>query len=219
MENKPAKRETKAAKKKLLIAIAVILGVLLLLTGASYLIDFIEQGKLHTNVGEKEVNYNFYPADFEENIFENPDYLKLLDDGKIFIDFKEGGLTLGIAPEDAYKYGEDLKLMTDMLFAVINGNNDLYNGYFTDRYYESHSPKDEFTMQMLYNIKIERLSSGKTEAEDGSEYTKSVFTVEYRIFHNNGTFRRDIGAGSKKQYITVTNQGGEWRIDSISTVN
>ena len=40
MENRPAKRETKAAKKKLLIAIAIILGVLLLLTGASYLIDF-----------------------------------------------------------------------------------------------------------------------------------------------------------------------------------
>lgn len=219
MENKPAKRQTKAAKKKLLIAMAIILGVLLLLSGASFFIDLIEQGKFNKIAEEKEVNYKFYPADFEANIFENPEYLKLLDDGNVYIDFKEGGLTLGIPMEDAYKYGEDLKFMTDVLSAIIYGNNDLYNGYFTDKYYETHSPKSKFTMQMLYNIKVERLSSGKAESENGGEYTQTVFGVEYRIFENNGTFRKDIGAGSKKQYITVTNQGGQWRIDSITTVN
>ena len=219
MENKPAKRQTKAAKKKLIIAMAIILGVLLLLAGASYVIDLIEQGKFNKISEEKEANYKFYPADFEANIFENSDYLKLLDDGKVYIDFKEGGLTLGIPMEDAYKYGEDLKFMMDVLNAIIYGNKDLYNGYFTNRYYETHSPKDRFTMQMLYNIKVERLSSSKVQDENGGEYTKTIFALEYKIFENNGTFRKDIGAGSKKQYITVMNQGGQWRIDAISTVN
>ena len=219
MENRPAKRQTKEAKKKLLIAMAIIFGVLLLLTGASYLIDWIEQGRGSIVNEDKEINYQFYPADFEENIFQNAAYLKLLDDGKIYIDFKEGGLTLGILREDAYKYGADLKLIVDALYAVIYGDNDQYNEYFSDKYYKTRKPKGEFTMQMLHNIKIERISSEKTSSDDSGEYTKSIFTVEYQIFRNNGTFRKDIGEGSKKQYITITDQSGQWRIDSIATVN
>ena len=52
---------------------------------------------------------------------------------------------------------------------------------------------------------------------NGDNYTKSIYTLEYQINKNNGTFRRDIGDGSKQQYFVVTNRTGEWLIDSIST--
>lgn len=217
MEKMPVKRQNTAAKKKLLIACAVILGLLLILTCASFIIDYIEGNKSVTsNEGDREVDYNFYPADFEEDIFQNQDYSELFNEG--FIDFKEGSVTLGITKDDAYKYGADTKLIFDMLDSIIYGDNDRYNQYFSSGYYQNHSEKSEFTMQMLYDIKIERISSEKVETENG-DYTKSIFTVEYKIYKNNGTFRRDIGEGSKKQYITLTNQAEQWLIDNISTVN
>ncbi len=217
MEKMPVKRQNTAAKKKLLIACAVILGLLLILTCASFIIDYIEGNKSVTsNDGDREVDYNFYPADFEEDIFQNQDYSELFNEG--FIDFKEGSVTLGITKDDAYKYGADTKLIFDMLDSIIYGDNDRYNQYFSSGYYQNHSEKSEFTMQMLYDIKIERISSEKVETENG-DYTKAIFTVEYKIYKNNGTFRRDIGEGSKKQYITLTNQAEQWLIDNISTVN
>ena len=50
-----------------------------------------------------------------------------------------------------------------------------------------------------------------------NNYTKFLYVIEYRILHNNGTFRRDIGSGSKKQYFTLTDKQGDFKIDSIAT--
>ena len=47
-------------------------------------------------------------------------------------------------------------------------------------------------------------------------YTKFIYAVEYQINENNGTFRRDIGDGSRPQYLVVTNRTGEWKIESVT---
>lgn len=218
METNPARRNTKPAKKKILIAFAIILGVLLLLTCAAFLIDYIENADTDIpNSADKEIDYNFYPPDFEEDIFENQDYLTLFNNG--FMDFKEGNVTIGITKDNASKYGADTSHVVEMLYSIINGDNDLYNQHFSDLYYKTHAAKDDFTMQMLYDIRIERISAEKIEIENTPAYNRSVFSIEYKIYRNNGTFRKDIGEGSKKQYITLTDQSGEWLVDNISTVN
>ena len=59
-------------------------------------------------------------------------------------------------------------------------------------------------MQQLYDIKLTLIKETE-KTEDGKRYTQYEFEVEYRIRHNNGTFRTDIDEGeSKKQYFILS---------------
>lgn len=214
MDNKNREVKNKKAKKRLLIAIAIILGAIALLSCASFIIDVIT-AKLIDDAKREEIviDYDFYPADYDADIFENQEYLRLYDSG--YLDYKNGAITLGITFDNAASHGADVARIVKMLDDVIHGDASAYNNHFSDEYYKYHDKKTSFTMQMIYDIKIERLSSEIID-EDGDNYTKSVFTVEYKIFQNNGTFRRDIGDGARRQYFTLTDKSGEWRIDSIA---
>ncbi|MBQ8818749.1 MAG: hypothetical protein IJZ83_09235 [Clostridia bacterium] len=211
--NNNAVKSNKKAKKKLLIIIICILTVMILLVIASLIIDLIENNKNK----EYEIDYNFYPADYEENIFEDEKYILLTKDGFISYCDSSTNITLGIDKEIAKNYGEEVDFLVDMIYDIINGDHESYNEKFSDSYYKNNSPKNSFTMQKVYDVKITSISDEEV-AEEAGNYTKSVYCVEYKIYHNNGTFRRDIGDGSKKQYITLTNASGELLIDSISTV-
>ena len=201
------------AKKKLLIALLIVLAALVLLICSSLIIDAIEKNR----AGDTDIDYDFYPADFEADIFQNAEYLELMSSE--FLNYKDAGVTLGIEREDADKYGDDLEFIVEMIYDIIYADVDGYNACFSDTYYKKHSPKEAFTMQMVYDIHIERISTEKVTEGETQNYTKSIFAVEYKIYQNNGTFRRDIGDGSKKQYITITDQSGAWLIDLVSTVN
>lgn len=202
------------AKKKLLIAFAIVLAVLVILICSSAIIDAIEKKR----AGDVEIDFDFYPADFEADIFKNQEYLELMN--AEFLNFKDSGVTLGIDREQAAQYGDDVEFIVEMIYDIIYADVEGYNARFSDKYYEKHAPKEAFTMQMVYDIHIERLSTEKnSEGNEGDNYTKSIFSVEYKIYQNNGTFRRDIGDGSKIQYITITDKSGEWSIDLVSTLN
>lgn len=210
------KRELKnknKTKKRLLIGIAIILAALALLTCASFIIDVINNKLANRNT---DIDYDFYPADFDENIFENAEYVELFNASPI--SYKHGSITLGITPEDARTHGADVEFMVDLVYDIIGGDSTGYNARFSDLYYKNHQPKQSFTMQMLYEVNIEKLSE-ESITEDGNTYNQYVFSLVYKIYHNNGTFRRDIGEGSKMQYITVTDASGKLLIDKVSTVN
>ena len=72
-------------------------------------------------------------------------------------------------------------------------------------------------MQQLHHIVLTKMSV-ESVSEDGHNYTKYLYSVEYQINENNGTFRKDIGDGSRPQYLVVTNRSGRWQIDSITTI-
>ena len=206
-------KSNKSPKKKLLIIIISIIAIMAVLIVASLIIDLVERKK----GGEYEIDYNFYPADYEENIFEDEKYISLTKDGFISYCDSSTNITLGIDKEIAKNYGEEVDFLVDMIYDIINGDHESYNEKFSDSYYKNNSPKNSFTMQKVYDVKITSISDEEV-AEEAGNYTKSVYCVEYKIYHNNGTFRRDIGDGSKKQYITLTNASGELLIDSIYTV-
>ena len=191
-----------------MIVIAVLCGVIALLVITSLLIDFI-QSKKST---EDEIDYNFYSADYEENIYEDEKYLELISGEFIRYCDSTTNLTLGIDRETAAGQGSAVEFLVDMIYDIIEGDATGYNKKFSKKYYENNSPKDAFTMQKVYDVIITFIST-----EKGDDYTKYLYCVEYKIYHNNGTFRRDIGDGSKKQYIMLTDTSGEVLIDSIST--
>ena len=71
-------------------------------------------------------------------------------------------------------------------------------------------------MQKIYGGMITAYSTENIQGNNGN-YTKYIYTLNYRILDNNGTFRADIGEDSKTQYIVITNREGKLLIDAIST--
>ena len=217
IEKKPGERIEKgrgSAKKRLLIVIISIFTTILILGIVSFIIDYIEE----KNKKEFEVDFNFFPADYEENIFDDDRYIDLVSGEFIRYTDTTTNITLGIDKESAAHYGAEVDFLVDMIYDIINGDHKSYNHKFSDSYYKDNSPKDRFTMQKVYDVNITYLSS-ETLTEEGTNYTKSVYILEYKIFENNGTFRRDIGSGSKKQYFTIITSGSGIFVDSVTTVN
>ncbi len=200
----------KKAKKRLIIILISIAVVMLLLIVASLIIDSISE----KDGGELEIDYNFYPADFNENIFEDEKYIELTAGEFMRYHDMTTGIISGIDENNKSSFGKEAEFIVDMVNDIINGNHTAYNSRFSDIYYSEHSPKSEFTMQKIYDVTISYVSSEKSE--DGN-YTKFNYVLEYKIYENNGTFRKDIGDGSKKQFITLTDRSGELLIDEILT--
>ena len=123
----------------------------------------------------------------------------------------------GVNKDNANEFGDGVVLMVDMVDAIINGDSKKYNSCFSKEYFNSHEPKESFTMQKIYNAKLTYFSS-EEETVNGTSYTKNTYTLVYNIYENNGTFRSDIGEGARAQSITVSNREGKMLIDSIEYV-
>ena len=203
-------------KKRMIIAIISIFSALVLIW---ILVSALENILIEKNINEnnKQIAYNFYYADFEENIFEDEEYMELIrGEGIRYCDMRSN-ITVSIDENTIDNYGDDVRFFWDFLQNIVNGDKDAYNAMFSKDYFKQNSPKEAFTMQKIYDVQISKYSAEDIETSNGN-YTKFIYTVEYRILKNNGTFRNDIGDGSRLQYITITNKSGEYLIDSIGYI-
>ena len=206
----------KKNKKILWIIIVSILSSIVVLATVVGLLEWRENKKTE-EADNLEIVYPFYPADFDLNIWEDEEYQEILR-GK-FLHYCDSytNVTVSLTRDNAEKYGAEVKFLVDYIYTIIEGDHDAYNACFSEQYYKNgRTPKDDFTMQQLHHIVLTKLSE-ESVSENGSNYTKYFYAVEYRIHKNNGTFRRDIGDGSRAQYLELTNRTGEWKID-VQTV-
>lgn len=207
----------KRNKKILLIVIASILGTIVLLAALVGILEWRENQKAASMNEDAEIDYPFYTADFNLNIYEDEEYQELMRGRFLSYCDSYTNVTVTLTRDTASKYGTDVEFLVNYIYTIIEGDHEAYNACFSDRYYgQGKNRKEDFTMQQLHHIVLTKVSS-ETISEDGSNYTKSIYIVEYQINENNGTFRRDIGDGSKPQYFEITNRSGEWLIDSIAT--
>lgn len=202
--------------KKILIRIISIVVVLILLMiaaafGMSIYLETLSEKNAH------KVNFDFAPADYDEDIFEDAEYLALIERGFISYTDYATNLTLGIDYEGAIDHGEDVLFMVDYIYAIVAGDAEKYNDFFSDEYYKKNDPKDKFTMQKLYEVNISKVSEKKVTDKSGDAHKEYQYIVKYKILDNNGTFRDDFNTGTKEQYIFFTDKTGEFLIDSIST--
>ncbi|MBO7250667.1 MAG: hypothetical protein J6V42_05280 [Clostridia bacterium] len=204
----------KQRKKRLLKIVCIVMGIIIFLALVSYGISWYLQKRASQ---EPVYDFNFYPADYSENIFENAEYMALISNK--FIEYTDASmnLTLGITRDNAIDYGADVDFMVEYIYTVQAGEVAKYNGFFSEEYYKNNSKKESFTMQKLYDVNITKVSAETAYDESGRMYTKYKYKVEYSIFQNNGTFRNDFNTGRKAQYIFFTNKSGEFLIDSVST--
>ncbi len=168
--------------------------------------DKAEDGIIAMYGGTK--SYDFYPADQAPDVDDVRQYNGL--DRQMY--YTNGAETFAVYEEDLDSYGDDVKFFFRYFKTVIAGDHKTYNSeFFTDDYFEENEKTCDFTPQMLYDIHVEKLTlpadSGKIE---------TCYNVSYKIFHNNGTFRNDIGSdGSKTLRFYLTEKGGKVLIDRI----
>ena len=137
-------------KKKIIIVIISIFALMILM----FISIFVLSTVLDKISGkDEEYDFNFYEADYNENIFEDREYLSLIENGYIsYCDMDN--VTLGIDEDDAHKYGQDVEFIVSYIQHMINGDVDKYNSCYSELYYEEEDPKEKFTMQKIYDVLI-----------------------------------------------------------------
>ncbi len=192
----PQKRAADKKKAKTVVIILAVLFVVLL--GLNFLasMDLGDKFKglfgLETDAETKKPHsIIFYTPDYDENIFDDPEYTEL----NHFVSYTEGAATSMLAPEtDFLTYGQGLKLLTDCLYAARDGNDTAYNACFSAAYLEEQGSITEFTMQRIYDIDIKLLTSTVLFENTPEEVHRFEYRVSFRIQKNNGTFRHDFGS-------------------------
>ena len=195
---------------------ASILGTMILLAALVGILEWRENQKANAAAEDIEVDFNFYPADYQRTIYEDEGSKELMNGRFLSYCDSSTNVTVTLNRDTAAKHGRDVEFLVNYIYTIIEGNHEGYNACFSERYYLKKAPKNAFTMQQLHHIVLTKYST-ETVSENGVDYTKSIYIVEYQINENNGTFRRDIGDGSRAQYFEVTNRDGVWLIDSITT--
>jgi hypothetical protein len=195
-----------------LIALAVVLLVMYLLT---LLLPRVLDTLSKNEEEEGTADFNFYEPDFNEDIYTDSQYLALIENGVLQYDNGSNSIVT-LTLENAKDHGDVADMLTRFVYSIIEGDNDLYNSFFSNEYMKKHSPKGKFTMQKIYNGTIMPYSV-ETIQENNGNYTKFIYKLNYRILNNNGSFRMDIGDDSKTQYIVITDREGKLLIDAIST--
>lgn len=210
------KDKNKNPRKKLIIIIISVLCIMIALLLISFGIDMYYNNRAEKDATEQTIDFDFADPDYSKNIFEDKKYISLTENGFIYYKDESSGVTLGIERDTASTYGSDVEFMVEHVYSIINGDVDKYNSFFSDTYFKDHKKHDSFTMQMLYNVYITKISYEEISDEEGT-YRKYQFSLEYNILDNDGTFRRDIGTGSKKQYFLLSDKYGKLLIDDIIT--
>lgn len=214
------KEQYDQSEKTKKIILCTFLGMLIFVVLFFLISSFVDldslAGKISNNIyNPTNQTIVFVTPDYEENIYDDTYYMGL--DRNIYICDINTGMTESLEPEDYASYGKGVKFMSDFVGIIISGDAKSYNACFDKKCFDNEmaEEKEAFTMQKLYNIKITRISE-EDVTDNGENYTKYEFALEYMIRHNNSTFRRDIGSdASKMQYIILTDRTGELLIEEI----
>ena len=206
---------SKASSKKRIILTLFITGLVLLVMYLLTLILPVLTQKINKGNEEETVKFNFYEPDFDENIFTDEKYMSLIQNG--FLSYDNGSNSISqITKDNSNQFGEEVKLLVDLVYSIQNGDSNLYNSYFSEKYLSENGKKENFTMQKIYDATIIYHSVEAVSSKAGN-YTKYIYKLKYKIYENNGTFRQDIDEDAKTQYIVITDREGKLLIDSIST--
>jgi len=222
-------QKQKSLKKKRLIVLIGAISVLLLLVLLNS-IDFetspTEEAPEAPYVPETYSAYHFVDPDYESSIFENTDYQKL--DHSISYTYNNQTVDLKNNLKNTNHESYDIpfaKFFVEYFTALAKGNaNGDFDAFYSDVYFRNHKSFSRFAPQKLHDIDVRRMSDPQTitheEKEEDAIYvgcTLTSFEVRYRIYHNDGTFRRDIlGDDILVQYIDLLgDQNGNYTINSV----
>lgn len=197
--------DKKIRKKRLVAALCIIAGILVLLLSAYVVLSVIASR-------EPDYGYEFYEPDWEYDIMEDVEYLER---GWHVTYTNELGESVAILDDNYAKFGTGVDFLSYYFAAIQSGDHETYNLLFGDEYYKDHDPVEAFTPQRIYDINVRFLNEQKIDDES----FVVNYQIEYKIMRNDGTFRRDIGSDmARTQFLTLTFTEDDIFISGISSV-
>ena len=200
--------------RKALLIVGIVTAVLLALLLCVQLISQALIEKVDTYVRLDGIR--FAQADYEYNIFDDVLY-NAKEHDIYYSEYGSGELIENGAYE---QYGDQAVFFRKYFDCVINGRYDEYPKLFTDDFFKTHTIPERFTMQKIYDIRVD-LNDKKSAEVDGKQTTLYCYMVSYKIMNNNGTFRGDVGSDTAKPlYFEIcTFDSNGTRIHTLSFVN
>ncbi len=198
------------SKKKLIIIIGAGIGLLLIIA--------VITAALGSELFEGDNSKPYPPLDpslladtkdEDFDIFEYKEYLQY--NRVVMLTDKNTGVTESIDDETYKNHGEAVALIYEMLQAIIRGDSEEYNSMVlsSEGHYES------FTQQQLYDMRITREGQTTMQGKNGT-YTEYVFTLEYKIHENNGTFKNNLLPDYARPHkIVINDSTGELLVMDI----
>ncbi len=206
------KTRSKKAKKRLLIALIVILGVIALMIAA---VAVLEKRVSDQPIDEPTYNYVFY-SPYDGDILQNEDYIGL-DRELDYCDDPSGlGRTVSVNEENRLSFDASVLFFCDYLDTLVYGNATAYNRLFHESYFAKHERVSEFNPQMIYDPLLVFVNEEKDEMD-----RLVTYQLTYKIYRNDGSFRRDVGSdAARPQNITLrVSANGNISIVDILTIH
>ncbi|MCL2517167.1 MAG: hypothetical protein FWF15_01265 [Oscillospiraceae bacterium] len=203
--------------KLIFIILAVIIGLLIILFIINLILQNVSESisKINNSPETQKRYYYFYESDYDLNILEDEEYL----DKNRYIEYTQGAVSILITDGNFNEYGRPIEFFNEYFTAVINGDAEKYNTFFSEDYHSDSNNKkyEKFTMQRIYNINVTLLSETVIEEGKYYGYNRYVFKVSYMIMKNDGSFRDDMGSdGSIPLNFEILDDKNKIFINSIS---
>lgn len=211
---KNSRKTSKTSKrsKKLLFTLAASAGLLVALAvaGAFILPGLLDGGKFKENptpviTGTDELD--------DSDLFrDEKEYLTLFTD----IFFEYGGMGTYITDDNYMDFEDQAQFFKKYIDSVMDGDVEAYMSLFAPDFFEEDE-KISFNPQKLYDISVTFNSENANITLGDATYTTvENFTVKYKIFNNDKTFRKDMPSDAvKPQVIQIAEVDGEYKIINI----
>ena len=226
-----AREQTKKLKKIIIITFCVMMAfVVVYFIFSTFLYDAVSEtligyfpwleSILNDGAGNQYQGNNFtnifYTPDYDHDIMKDQEYLDLDRNIYYYASSDQYGSVVVLDEENCGKQAMGVTLLYEYVEAIIAGDVDAYNAFYSDYYFEHKEiePDPGFTMTQLYDIKITNMGQRKISDKKLGDYTQYEFVLQYSIHKNNGTFRSDIGSDENAaNYILITDRNGKLMIE------
>jgi len=174
--------------KNIKIVLIGVFGVLLLVAVA--VASFLLFGKDtdHNAADKNSDEIHYHLPSYDENIFENKAYMEFQRD----LIYGMGGVEQIFSYDEIDEADGPCRFFLSYFQSVIQGEYEKYPDFFIEGALEK---EEKFTMQMIYEPYVKFHSESKDEI-DGKEVVLQNFIVQYKIFKNNGTFRKGVSSNT-----------------------
>ncbi len=201
-------QKNRTIRKKIVLICLLLAVSLLILVGILLVWEFLRKDPVEDPFGE----YDFYPP-YEGDILQNPAYLELNREICYCEDATGMGLTAPLTEETLARADATVRFVYSYLQIIISGDTEAYNAMLGEEYLREHGAQSAFHPQMLYNITVYAYQT-QTNA-DGSKTV--TYRLDYMIYRNDGSFRRDIGSDAiRSQYLVLQcDQNGTIKIRDL----
>lgn len=178
--------QNKKMRKKLLIALAVTVGVVAVLITVLLIVKALQEKDEPFTLDDS----YFYPT-YQGDIFEYADYLDKRPDVIFYCEDPDGlGRTTSIDADREDEFAPEVLYLRDFIEIMMHADLDAYNGCFNEIYYKNHKKQTPFSQQMIYEAEIRFASEEK--AENGER--TAIYYLFYKLYENDGSLRRDVGS-------------------------